>query len=181
MALKFTDLDLHPSLMAGITKQGFEDTTPIQELTMPHVLEGKDVAGLAQTGTGKTAAVLLPIMERIVRSRLNPDQLSPEEKEVRDARGFPEWRANQFILVLVPTRELCEQVYESAVKLAAESGLRAASIYGGVAYEKQKEALRNGVEFIIATPGRLIDLYKENLVDLKQVRAIIFDEADRMF
>ncbi|HVK61503.1 MAG TPA: DEAD/DEAH box helicase [Bdellovibrionales bacterium] len=181
MALKFSELNLHPSLMAGITKLGFEETTPIQELTMPHVLEGRDVAGLAQTGTGKTAAFLLPIMERIVRSRLNPDQLSPEEKELREKRMLPDWRPNQFVLVLVPTRELCEQVYESAVKLAGPSELRAASIYGGVAYEKQKEALRNGVEFIIATPGRLIDLYKEHLVDLKQVRAIIFDEADRMF
>lgn len=148
---------------------------------MPHVLEGRDVAGLAQTGTGKTAAFLLPLMERIVRSRLNPDQLSEEEKAVREKRMFADWRSNQFVLVLVPTRELAEQVYENALRLKGESEIRAVSIYGGVSYDKQKQGLREGVEFVIATPGRLIDLYKENLVDLKQVRAIVFDEADRMF
>ena len=179
--MKFAELDLHPTLQAGIDKLGFDEATPIQSATMPHVLAGQDVAGLAQTGTGKTAAFLLPIMERIVRSRLNPDELSAEDKEKRDARMFPDWRSNQFVLVLVPTRELAEQVYESAMKFRGDTNLRAVSIYGGVAYDKQKEGLRDGVEFVIATPGRLIDLYKENLVDLKQVRAIIFDEADRMF
>jgi ATP-dependent RNA helicase RhlE len=179
--MKFSDLDLHSSLQSAVDKLGYEEATPIQEATMPHVLEGKDVAGLAQTGTGKTAAFLLPIMERIVRARLNPDELSDEDKAKREKRMYPDWRANQFVLVLVPTRELCEQVYEAAMKFRGESGLRAVSIYGGVSYDKQKEGLRNGVEFVIATPGRLIDLYKENLLDLKQVRAIVFDEADRMF
>jgi superfamily II DNA/RNA helicase len=179
--MKFSDLDLHPALQSAVEKLGYEEATPIQEATMPHVLEGKDVAGLAQTGTGKTAAFILPLMERIVRARLNPDQLSDEEKAKRESRMFMDWRSNQFILVLVPTRELCEQVYEAAMKFRGDSGLRAVSIYGGVSYDKQKEGLRNGVEFVIATPGRLIDLYKENLLDLKQVRAIVFDEADRMF
>ncbi len=179
--LKFSDLDLHPTLQSAVEKLGYEEATPIQEATMSHVLEGRDVAGLAQTGTGKTAAFLLPMMERIVQSRLNPEQLSEEDRAKREKRMFPDWRPNQFILVLVPTRELCEQVYESAMKFRGDSNLSAVSIYGGVSYEKQKEGLRNGVEFVIATPGRLIDLYKENLVDLKQVRAIIFDEADRMF
>ncbi|RYZ76890.1 MAG: DEAD/DEAH box helicase, partial [Proteobacteria bacterium] len=179
--MKFSDLDLHSSLQDSVEKLGYVEATPIQEATMPHVLEGHDVAGLAQTGTGKTAAFLLPIMERIVRARLNPEQLNDEEKAKRTARMFPDWRSNQFVLVLVPTRELCDQVYESAMKFRGETGLRAVSIYGGVSYDKQKEGLRDGVEFVIATPGRLIDLYKENLVDLKQVRAIIFDEADRMF
>ncbi len=139
---------------------------------MPHVLEGRDVAGLAQTGTGKTAAFLLPLMERILRSK---------DATTEPTRGFTDWRSNQFVLVLVPTRELAEQVYENAISLAGTSGLRAVSIYGGVSYDKQKQGLRDGVEFIIATPGRLIDLYKEHLVDLKNVRAICFDEADRMF
>lgn len=148
---------------------------------MPHILEGRDVAGLAQTGTGKTAAFLLPLMERIVRSRQNPEQLSDQEKAIREKRMFPEWRSNQFVLVLVPTRELAEQVYDNATKLKGDSEIRAVSIYGGVSYDKQKQGLREGVEIVVATPGRLIDLYKENLVDLKQVRAICFDEADRMF
>ncbi len=148
---------------------------------MPHIIEGRDVAGLAQTGTGKTAAFLLPLMERIVRARLNPEQLSEEDRAKREKRMFSEWRPNQFVLVLVPTRELAEQVFENALKFVGDTGLRAVSIYGGVAYDKQKEGLRNGVEFVIATPGRLIDLFKEHLIDLKQVRAIVFDEADRMF
>lgn len=181
VTLKFSDLDLHRSIQAGIDQLGFSEVTPIQEMTVPHVLEGRDVAGLAQTGTGKTAAFLIPLMERIVWARENPEQLAEEEKAKRDKRAFPDWRSNQFILILVPTRELAEQVYENVQKLKGDSGLRAVSIYGGVAYDRQKEGLRNGVEFVIATPGRLLDLYKENLVDLKQVRAIVFDEADRMF
>lgn len=179
--MKFSELDLHPSLQAGLDKLGFSECTPIQELTMPHVLEGRDVAGLAQTGTGKTAAFLLPLMERIVQARSNPEEMSEEQKALREKRAFPDWRSNQFILVLVPTRELAEQVFENAQKLVGDSGMKAVSIYGGVSYDKQKEGLRNNVEFVIATPGRLIDLYKENLVDMNQVRAIVFDEADRMF
>lgn len=180
-SLNFSDLDLHPTLAVAIEQLGFSTCTPIQEQTMPHILEGRDVAGLAQTGTGKTAAFLLPLMERITRSRLNPEQLSDEEKAIREKRMFPDWRSNQFILVLVPTRELAEQVYENAVKLRGETGIRAVSIYGGVSYDKQKQGLRDAVEIVVATPGRLIDLFKENLLDLKQVRAIVFDEADRMF
>jgi len=179
--LKFAEFDFHPTLQAAIDRLGFTDATPIQEATIPHILEGRDVAGLAQTGTGKTAAFLLPLIERIVRARLNPEQLSEEDCQKREKRMFPEWRANEFILVLVPTRELAEQVYENARKFVGDTGLRAVAIYGGVGYDKQKEALRNGCEFVIATPGRLIDLFKEHLVDLKQVRAIVFDEADRMF
>ena len=179
--MKFSELDLHPSLRVGIERLNYSECTPVQEQTMPPILEGRDVSGLAQTGTGKTAAFLLPLMERIVRSRLNPEQLSEEERAIREKRMFPDWRANQFILVLVPTRELAEQVFESAIKLKGDSELRAVSIYGGVAYDKQKQGLRDGVEFVVATPGRLIDLFKENLLDLKQCRAIVFDEADRMF
>jgi len=179
--LKFSEFNFHPTLQIAIDKLGYTEATPVQEATIPHIIEGRDVAGLAQTGTGKTAAFLLPLMERIVRARLNPEQLSEEDKLVREARMFPDWKSNQFILVLVPTRELAEQVYENAMKFVGDSGLRAVSIYGGVSYDKQKEGLRNSCEFVIATPGRLIDLFKEHLVDMKQVRGIVFDEADRMF
>jgi ATP-dependent RNA helicase RhlB len=179
---RFEDLQLHPSLQVAIDQLGFESCTPIQTAVIPHILEGRDIAGLAQTGTGKTAAFLLPLMERMVRA-MQPEaaQASEAEQKLRLSRYFPDWKPFHFILVLVPTRELAEQVYENAVKLAGTSGLRAVSIYGGVSYDKQKQALRDGVEIVVATPGRLIDLYKENLVDLKQVRAIVFDEADRMF
>lgn len=217
--MKFTDFLLHPSIQAGVDELGFVDCTPIQETSIPHILEGRDVAGLAQTGTGKTAAFLLPIMDRIVRSRevaaeppKSPDAGAvgvegqaeaaeaakpspPTEVNLGEFTAppaatisepgqrpiFKNWRRSNFILILVPTRELCEQVCENAVKLGKSANLRAAAIYGGTGYEHQKTALRNAVEFIVATPGRLIDLYKENLVDLGQVRAVIFDEADRMF
>lgn len=148
---------------------------------MPPVFDGKDVAGLAQTGTGKTAAFLIPIMDRILRARPAQGEISDEEKALIEKRAFKDWKPQNFILILVPTRELAEQVQDNINKLSVDSGLRGFAIYGGTGYDKQKEALKNGVEFIVATPGRLIDLYKEHLVDLKQVRAIIFDEADRMF
>ena len=177
--MKFTELNLSPALQGAIDQLGFQDCTPVQEQTMPSVLEGKDVAGLAQTGTGKTAAFLLPLMERILRAGAvkRGEEMAPELA----ARAFPDWAPMNFILVLVPTRELAEQVYENAVKFGGAAGLRAVSVYGGVGYDKQKDGLRGGAEFVIATPGRLIDLFKENVVDMKQVRAIVFDEADRMF
>ncbi len=179
--MKFSELNLDPSLSSTIEKSGFAECTPIQEQAIPIILDGKDVAGLAQTGTGKTAAFVLPLMERILRARPQSPDLSEEQKALVQKRAFPDWRAQNFILILVPTRELAEQVQDNIVKLGADNGLRGFAIYGGTGYDKQKEALRNGVEFIVATPGRLIDLFKENLVDLKQVRAVVFDEADRMF
>lgn len=179
--MKFPELNLEASLNAAIQKLGYEDLTPIQEQAAIPLLNGQDVAGLAQTGTGKTAAFLIPIMERILRARPVQGEVSEEEKALIEKRAFKDWKPQNFVLILVPTRELAEQVQESVTKLSEVSGLRGFAIYGGTGYDKQKEALRNGVEFIVATPGRLIDLYKEHLVDLKQVRAIIFDEADRMF
>lgn len=179
--LKFSEFNLESTLQQSVEKLNWQECTPIQSLAIPVLLEGKDVSGLAQTGTGKTAAFLLPLMERILRSRPLADEASEEQKKLSEARRFTDWRAQNFILILVPTRELAEQVYENIKKLSEFTGLRGAAVYGGTGYEKQKEALQNSFEFIVATPGRLIDLYKEHCVDLKQVRAIVFDEADRMF
>lgn len=179
--MKFSELNLDPSLVASLEKLNFSDCTPIQEQSIPVTLEGRDVAGLAQTGTGKTAAFVIPLMERILRARPLPGDASEELKELAAKRAFKDWKPQNFILILVPTRELAEQVHENIIKFGEHSGLKGFAIYGGTGYDKQKEALRNGVEFIVATPGRLIDLYKEHLVDLKQVRGIVFDEADRMF
>ena len=204
--MKFSELNLHPSLIAGIKKNDFVECTPIQEKAIPLVLDGKDVAGLAQTGTGKTAAFVLPLIERILRAQemelsgqaLRGDEileaqakeleLSKEEsgqvdKKTRAVakRAFLEWEKSNYILVLVPTRELAEQVYQNVRSLGTDAGIRCTAIYGGTAYEKQKRAIGHGLEFVIATPGRLIDLYKEHIVDLRQVRAVVFDEADRMF
>lgn len=161
--MKFADLNLDPTLISAIEKLGYSECTPIQAAAMPPLLEGQDVSGLAQTGTGKTAAFLIPFMDRILKNKL------------------PNWGAQSFLLVLVPTRELAEQVYQNIVSLSEFSGLKGVAIYGGTSYDKQKEAMKNGVQIVVATPGRLIDLYKEHIVDLKQVRAMVFDEADRMF
>ncbi len=179
--MKFSELNLESSLLSAIQKLNYEDCTPIQEQAMPIVLDGKDVAGLAQTGTGKTAAFVIPLMERILRARPAAGDVTEEQIAINTKRAFADWKPQNFILILVPTRELAEQVQENITKLSVDSGLRGFAIYGGTGYDRQKEALKNGVEFIVATPGRLIDLYKEHLVDLKQVRAIVFDEADRMF
>lgn len=171
----FADFKFSPILLEGILRNGFENCTPIQAQAFGPILKGADVAGLAQTGTGKTAAFLLPLMERITRSLHN-------DIESQDSiLPFPDWKNRNFVLVLVPTRELAEQVIDNIEKLKGETGLRGVAVYGGVAYQKQIQGLKEGVEFVVATPGRLIDLYKENVVDLKQVRAIVFDEADRMF
>lgn len=179
--LNFSELNLDPALKSAIEKLNFTACTPIQAQSIPVALEGRDIAGLAQTGTGKTAAFLIPMMERILRARPLAPDASEETKELSAKRAFPDWKPQNFILILVPTRELAEQVQDNINQLNEFSGLRGFAIYGGTGYDKQKEALKNGVEFIAATPGRLIDLYKEHLVDLKQVRAIVFDEADRMF
>ncbi|MCB0420907.1 MAG: DEAD/DEAH box helicase, partial [Bdellovibrionales bacterium] len=161
-------------------KNNFVECTPVQELAIPHIIEGRDISGLAQTGTGKTAAFLLPLMNRIAWGKeLNGDgtsSLKPEKTKI-----FKDWKETNYILVLVPTRELAEQVFDNVKSFGETSGFKAVSIYGGTSYETQKSALNRGVQFIVATPGRLIDLYKENFVDLGQVRAIVFDEADRMF
>lgn len=174
-SLKFKDLNLDAALQKAIDEINYTDCTPIQSQCIPLALNGKDIAGLAQTGTGKTGAFLIPLIDRVLRS------CGPQENQAEDTRIFPEWQKRQFILVLVPTRELAEQVLENAEKLLKHTPLKAVSIYGGTSYDKQKQALRDGVEFIIATPGRLMDLYKEHLLDFKQVRAVVFDEADRMF
>ncbi|MCB0414978.1 MAG: DEAD/DEAH box helicase, partial [Bdellovibrionales bacterium] len=168
--MKFEELNLNSDLKASIQKLGFTDCTDIQEAAFDPIVSGKDVAGLSQTGSGKTAAFLIPLIERIYRSR-----------EENSTRGFKDWKSNSFILVLVPTRELAEQVLKNLDHLTTDEKIRAVSVYGGVSYDKQKSLIAEGVEFVIATPGRLIDLHKEHVINLSNVKAIVFDEADRMF
>lgn len=169
--MKYSELNLDPILSSAIETLGYSDATPIQEQAMPHILAGKDVAGLAQTGTGKTAAFLIPLIERILRTKADPTH----------ERAFKDWNARSFVLILVPTRELADQINDNAIKLMQGTGFKSYPVYGGTGYDKQKEAIGAGLQFLISTPGRMIDLYKENHIDLKQVRAIVFDEADRMF
>ncbi len=178
--MKFNDLDIVPELKAAIETLGFEECTPIQAAVIPLVKDGKDISGLAQTGTGKTGAFLIPLMHRWMKSEAFYKNPEAEGLEIpKDV--LPNWKKYQFCLILVPTRELADQVYETFNKLTGDTNLKGTCVYGGVDIEQQKKKLKDGVDFLIATPGRLIDLYKSHCVDLKQVRAIVFDEADRMF
>jgi len=177
--LSFNEFNLSPVLKKNLDTLGYIDCTEIQKLAIPLLLQGKDVAGLAQTGTGKTAAFLVPTIERVLLSQ-SEVALTNNEANGKNL-PFQDWKPGHQILILVPTRELAEQVYENSVKLAANTNIKSCVIYGGTGYDKQTEALKNGVTFVIATPGRLIDLYKEHIFDFKNVRAVVFDEADRMF
>ena len=148
--------------MRGIEGVGFVELTPVQEESIPLALAGRDVAAQAQTGTGKTAAFLITLFTRLLR---NPPAV----------KGAP--RA----LVIAPTRELVVQICADAEGLGACCPFKVQAIFGGVDYEKQRRALQTGVDVIVATPGRLIDYVKQNVFSLKQIEALVIDEADRMF
>ena len=162
----FSSFDLHPSLLAGLEEAGFTRCTPIQALTLPVALPGRDVAGQAQTGTGKTLAFLVAVMNRLLT------RPALAERKPEDPRA----------LILAPTRELAIQIHKDAVKFGSQLGLRFALVYGGVDYDKQRELLQKGVDVIIATPGRLIDYVKQHkVVSLHACEVCVLDEADRMF
>jgi ATP-dependent RNA helicase RhlB len=161
----FSNFDLHPELLTGLERAGFSRCTPIQALTLPHALQGRDVAGQAQTGTGKTLAFLVAVINRLMK------QPALANRANADPRA----------LILAPTRELAIQIQKDAQKFADQLGLRFALIYGGVDYDKQREMLRAGVDVIVATPGRLIDYYKQKVFALHACEMVVLDEADRMF
>ncbi len=160
--MKFTELNLPESVMQGIVDAGFETLTPVQQESIPLALQGKDVAAQAQTGTGKTAAFLISLFCRLLASQRPTG---------------PDPRA----LVMAPTRELVVQICQDAEVLGQHTGIRVQPIFGGVDYEKQRQALKDGVDIIVATPGRLIDYFKQRVFSLKKVEALVIDEADRMF
>jgi ATP-dependent RNA helicase RhlB len=161
----FENIDLHPLLQQGLADSGFTRCTPIQALTLPIALAGRDVAGQAQTGTGKTCAFLVATMNRLLTSP------AVAERKDSDPRA----------LVIAPTRELAIQIEKDAKAIGRHTGLRTALIYGGVDYDKQRQQLRDGCDIIIATPGRLLDYYKQNVFSLNSVEVMVIDEADRMF
>jgi ATP-dependent RNA helicase RhlB len=161
--MNFNELPLPEALMKGIAEAGFSSCTPIQEHTLPISLSGKDIAGQAQTGTGKTAAFLITLFTRLMKNSTG------------DARKHP--RA----LILAPTRELVVQIEQDAQILGRHCGFTIQAIYGGVDYMKQRDALRDGADVIIGTPGRLIDYLKQKVYSLKEVEMLVIDEADRMF
>ncbi|MGB1579893.1 MAG: DEAD/DEAH box helicase [Nevskiales bacterium] len=161
-------LDLHASLQQALADMGFSHCTPIQALTLPQALQGHDVAGQAQTGTGKSAAFLLATFHRLLS---NPQP----EASGTDQPSRP--RA----LILAPTRELAIQIHKDAVAIGAHTGLRLSLAYGGTGYDTQRDAIAEGCDILIGTPGRLIDYFKQRVFDLKGIEVVVLDEADRMF
>ena len=159
--MRFDELPIPTEVRHGIRDAGFSDCTPIQEQTLPLSLAGKDVAGQAQTGTGKTAAFLITLFTRLVENKGNTQKP----------------RA----LILAPTRELVVQIEADAQLLGRHCGLVTQAIYGGVDYMKQRSALREGADVVVGTPGRLIDYLKQKVYSLKGIEMLVIDEADRMF
>ncbi len=162
---RFADLSLAEPLQTGIKDAGYTFCTPIQAKTIPLLLEGKDLAGQAQTGTGKTVAFLVATMNRLLTSPAN------ENRQVNQPLA----------LILAPTRELAVQIHKDAVALNAHTGLKLGLIYGGTNYEQQRTQLSEGVDILIGTPGRIIDFFKQKVFNLRAIQAMVLDEADRMF
>ena len=161
----FSDFELAPGLAQGIEEAGFSKCTPIQAETLPVALAGKDVAGQAQTGTGKTAAFLIAVYNHLLN------------KPADERRKPSQPRA----LMLAPTRELAIQIHSDAEVIGRHTGLKLALAYGGTGYDEQRDRISAGVDILIGTPGRLIDYFKQHVYDLKQINALVLDEADRMF
>jgi ATP-dependent RNA helicase RhlB len=163
--LTFSSLGLHPLVMQGIEDAGFDRCTPIQAQTLPIALTGKDVAGQAQTGTGKTAAFLLALFQNLLT---NPPPPTRSKTGIR-------------AICIAPTRELAVQIYNDAEVLGRHTGLKIAVVFGGVDYDKQRRELEGGVDVLIGTPGRIIDYYKQHVYDMRHAQVAVLDEADRMF
>lgn len=156
--MNFKQFSLDPRIVAGIEGAGYTAPTPIQQQAIPVVLEGRDVLGLAQTGTGKTAVFVLPILQRLTTG------------PTRQTRA----------LIIAPTRELAEQIHQTILDLGRHTRVRSVTIYGGVSKGPQAAALRRGAEIIVACPGRLLDHLNDGAVDLSHVEVLVLDEADRM-
>ena len=163
--LSFSDLGLHPGILQAIVATGYTVPTPIQAQAIPVVMQGRDVMGAAQTGTGKTAAFTLPILQRLMP--VANTSASPARHPVR-------------ALILTPTRELADQVAENVYRYSESIPLRSAVVFGGVDIAPQRDALRKGCEVVIATPGRLLDHIEQKNISLAQVGILVLDEADRM-
>jgi ATP-dependent RNA helicase RhlE len=159
LSVTFSVFNLSARLEAGVRALGYVEPTPIQTQAIPPILAGRDVMGMAQTGTGKTAAFALPIMHRL--------------------EGGPRGRVRA--LVIAPTRELAEQIHQSFADLGRETVLRSVAIYGGVSMGPQLQALRSGPDVVVACPGRLLDHLRQRTISLAQVEVLVIDEADRMF
>ncbi len=163
--LSFSSLHLPEALQKGLADASFERCTPIQAQTLPQALAGMDMAGQAQTGTGKTAAFLVAMYARLMR------EPPPPSRNLNAPRA----------LIIAPTRELAVQIHRDAEVLGSHTGLQLGLAFGGVDYEKQKHHLEQGVDILMGTPGRIIDFVKQKVIDLRSVQVLVLDEADRMF
>jgi ATP-dependent RNA helicase RhlE len=159
--VSFDQLGLSPDLLRAVTALGYTEPTPVQSESIPHVLAGRDLLAGAQTGTGKTAAFVLPILQR-----LNKDE-RPGRRPIK-------------VLVLTPTRELCLQIEQSVRTLGRQKPVQSVAIYGGVGFDQQVRRLRQGPQIVVATPGRLLDHVAQRTIDLSRVEVLVLDEADRM-
>nr|WP_299031699.1 DEAD/DEAH box helicase [uncultured Tenacibaculum sp.] len=159
--MTFTSLGLSKALVKAVTEKGYETPSPIQEKAIPVILEGKDVLASAQTGTGKTAGFTLPILQNISEKK------NPKYRPIK-------------ALVLTPTRELAAQVYDNVREYSTHLNIKSTAIFGGVKPSAQIARLKNGIDVLVATPGRLIDLHEQNQLSLKRVDVLVLDEADRM-
>ena len=157
--MSFKVFSFHPQITAGISAAGYSTPTPIQQQTIQPIIEGRDLLGLAQTGTGKTAAFVLPILQRLINGP----------------------RGKLRVLILSPTRELAEQTHAAIKVLGRQTGFRSLTIYGGVSNAPQVKGLRAGIEIAVACPGRLLDLLSQKAVSLNSIEILVVDEADRMF
>ncbi|MFA4901197.1 MAG: DEAD/DEAH box helicase [Desulfobaccales bacterium] len=157
--MEFSTFDFHHKVTAGVTAAHYVTPTPIQTQAIPLVMQGRDIVGLAQTGTGKTAAFVLPILHRLLQGG---------RKRVR-------------ALVIAPTRELAEQTHEAFGALGCRTGLKSVTVYGGVGFNPQVDKLKRGVEIVVACPGRLLDHINQGTVDLSHLEVLVLDESDRMF
>lgn len=163
--LSFAELPIHPKILDALQSKGFEYCTPIQALSLPITLAGKDVAGQAQTGTGKTMAFLIAVFHHLLQNQ--SDNIT-ESKQPR-------------ALILAPTRELAVQIANDAELLVKKTGLKTALAYGGDGYDKQLKAIEDGADILIGTTGRVIDYVKQGIIRLNQIQVAVLDEADRMF
>ena len=163
--MNFKDLGLSEPILRAVGEQGYDTPTPIQAQAIPAVLQGGDLLAGAQTGTGKTAGFVLPMLQRLMQGQ-----------PLRDKRGRPAIRA----LILTPTRELAAQVEESVRTYGRHLPLTSMVMFGGVGMQPQVDKLRRGVDILVATPGRLLDHHQQGTLDLSQVQIFVLDEADRM-
>ena len=199
---RFEDMELDPTILKGVREAGFERCTPIQAQALPLALAGRDVAGQARTGTGKTAAFLIAAMDRVLRGASSgasaessarpgpehpPGSQAPSRSEAVQPAGLPQRPAGSGpscrprIFIVAPTRELAIQIHKDAEAIGRHTGLAMGVVYGGTGYDSQRRMIENGLDVLVGTPGRLIDYHRQRLYDLRSVEVFVLDEADRMF